>query len=89
MELPFPDYIAHPEHEWLVCIGVPYGTHIWLVAASKQMNGSFLMAFAQARKECFLAKPFDKKSFYPSADIIPSINTARPQSFGNVDWKCL
>jgi hypothetical protein len=29
MELPFLDYIFDSTHQWYVCIGVPYGTHIW------------------------------------------------------------
>lgn len=33
-KLPFLEYITDPEHEWMVCVGVPYGTHLWQVADS-------------------------------------------------------
>jgi hypothetical protein len=34
-QLPFLNYINSPENsKWTVCIGVPYGTHIWQVRDS-------------------------------------------------------
>jgi hypothetical protein len=32
MKLPFLKYINHVDHLWTVCLGVPYGTHLWQVA---------------------------------------------------------
>jgi len=40
-EIPFLDYIHNCRHEWVVCIGVPYGMHVWQVADSSEMNGAF------------------------------------------------
>lgn len=45
LELPFLDYIFDKSHEWSVCIGVPYGTHLWQVADSSELNGCFKMSF--------------------------------------------
>jgi hypothetical protein len=40
-EIPFLDYIHDCWHNWVVCIGMPYGMHIWQVADSSEMNGAF------------------------------------------------
>ena len=38
-ELPFIQYTHdYPEHEWAVCIGVPYGTHIWQVHDTSEIG---------------------------------------------------
>ncbi len=39
--LEFLDYIDEEASKWKVCFGVPYGTHIWQVADSPQLNGAF------------------------------------------------
>ena len=36
--LDFLSYINSPEHEWVVCIGTPYGTALWQVGDSKECN---------------------------------------------------
>jgi hypothetical protein len=41
MELPFLQYIHDNAHPWVVCISVPYGTHLWQVADSSELNGAF------------------------------------------------
>ena len=43
-ELPFLEYISNPDHEWAVCIGVPYGISLWQVGDSEEQNGSINMA---------------------------------------------
>jgi hypothetical protein len=50
LELPFLKYINEPQHNWIVCIGVPYGTSYWQVADSLEQNGSYKMALATAKK---------------------------------------
>ena len=35
----FLKYITTESYPWAVCIGVPYGTHLWQVAAFKELNG--------------------------------------------------
>jgi hypothetical protein len=51
LELPFLQYIYGVSHEWVVCIGVPYGTSYWQVADSSEQNGSYKMALSAAKKE--------------------------------------
>ena len=80
-ELPFLDYILDKNHEWNVCIGVPYGTHLWQVGDSEAQNGSFSIAITKAKEELFHLKPENNKNF-SSTDIIPLINMAWPKSFG-------
>jgi hypothetical protein len=48
MGLSFLDYITDKEHEWCVCIGVPYGTHLWQTADSSELNGCFKMGVIKA-----------------------------------------
>jgi len=35
IELPFLEYVNHPDHPWCLCIGVPYGTDLWQVGNSE------------------------------------------------------
>ena len=37
----FHEFVNSPEYKWKVCIGVPYGMHLWQVGDSKEQNGSF------------------------------------------------
>jgi hypothetical protein len=41
--LPFLKYITDDAHRWKVCIGVPYGMHIWQPQDSTEFNGTFKM----------------------------------------------
>jgi hypothetical protein len=83
-EIPFLNYIHDSQHEWVVCIGVPYGTHIWQVADSSEMNGAFKLGVTKAKKAYFNVKPVSCQT-WSTTDIIPIINHAFPDSFGQVD----
>jgi hypothetical protein len=49
-ELPF--FRVHKkDHEWKVCIGVPYGSSYWQVGFSPEQNGWFKMALAKEKFE--------------------------------------
>ena len=50
LETPFLSYINYIAHEWVVCIGVPYGTLLWQVGDSSQQNGAYNMALARIKK---------------------------------------
>ena len=50
-ELPFLDYICNPEHEWAMCIGVPYGTVLWQVGDSPEQNGAMNMASVKNKRD--------------------------------------
>jgi hypothetical protein len=49
-QLPFLDYITAEETKWTVCIGVPYGMHVWQVSDSSEQNGAFKMAITVAKQ---------------------------------------
>ena len=82
MQLPFLEYINNACHEWMVCIGVPYGTHIWQVADSSQQNGIFKLELAKAKAWYLSQLPPGKQRFLPT-DIIPLINMVWVKSFAN------
>jgi hypothetical protein len=54
--LPFLDYIGAPATKWTVCIGVPYGTHIWQVGDSSEQNGAFKQALTERKQEILQKK---------------------------------
>jgi hypothetical protein len=72
-EIPFLDSIHDAWHDWVVCIGVPYGMHIWQVANSSEMNGAFKLSGLMANKEYFNAKPRCKST---TTDVPAIINHA-------------
>jgi hypothetical protein len=55
-----------------MCIGVPYGTHIWQVADSSELNGAFKMDLTDAKKLIYAAKANDMKKWLVS-DFIPIV----------------
>jgi hypothetical protein len=52
-DLPFLDYIHDENNKWVVCIGVPYGTHFWQVADSAQLNGAFKTKLTAWKRKFF------------------------------------
>ena len=73
-------YITDPLHEWVVCIGVPYGTSLWQVGDSSEQNGSYKIELARAKENL----PKEKKQMKLTIElyeIIISIKSAWPQSF--------
>ena len=51
LQLPFLKYINEPEDNWIVCLGVPYGTALWQVGDSKEQNGSFNISMTKAKMD--------------------------------------
>ena len=85
-ELPFLSYINDPDHEWVVCIGVPYGTGMWQVGDSKEQNGSYNIAMTNEKAK--LLEERESKCINPTLetyDIIPLVNRCWPKSFGRKD----
>jgi hypothetical protein len=80
-DLPFLNYIHDDKHPWVCCIGVPYGTHIWQVADSPQLNGAFKIELTKAKRRLFEIKVGLKKSNFEMSDIIPLVRTAWKGSF--------
>ena len=60
--LPFLQYINTPADNWIVCVGVPYGTVLWQVEDSEEQNGSFNVAMGKAKQDLvnFRRKNADK-----------------------------
>ena len=51
LELPFLAYVNDAEHQWVACIGVPYGTALWQVGDSTKQNGCYKMAVSSCKKQ--------------------------------------
>ena len=71
--LPFLRYVNNPTTACKACIGVPYGTHIWQVHGSRELNGTFKIALYRAKQNYLWNKPPNRKKFV-SSDIIPILN---------------
>ena len=82
--LPFVRYITDDAHPWMVCCGVPYGTHLWQVADSSELNGCFKIQLTKAKKKYRTFKPKDKKNF-ESSDIVPLVRHAWDLSFARAE----
>jgi len=85
-QLPFLDYITAEETQWTVCIGVPYGTHVWQVGDSSEQNGAFKMALTEA-KQCVLEKKMNmqlKRANIERHDIVGLVHYAWEKSFARV-----
>ena len=86
-ELPFLRYVTCPDHPWMVCQGVPYGTSLWQVADSSEQNGQFKAASSKIKAK-ILQRRLDLMMDSPqilSTDIIPIVNYAWEKSFACVD----
>jgi len=84
LEVPFLDYIHGDSHKWKTCFGVPYGTHVWQLADSSQVNGKFKMGVTKIKRRIYEAKPDNKKQFGPT-DVIPILNYAFEEGFGHTN----
>ena len=86
IEMPFLEYINDPAHEWVVCIGVPYGTALWQVGNSREQNGSYKIALAKGKKELMEKK--EAHLLRPTVEpyeIMILVNYAWERSFARVD----
>jgi hypothetical protein len=85
-DLGLVNYIRDPMHPWSVCLGLPYGTHLWQVADSLQQNGNFKLYQTRAKEMLLKEKIKHRlpKVFHPT-DIIPIINYAWLHSFACKD----
>jgi hypothetical protein len=87
---PFFKCIHDQSHVWIVCIGTPYGTHLWQVADTSQQNGSYKEALSKAKQE--LCREKEKKHTKPKfthTDVISLINRAWVESFADVNKSAL
>jgi hypothetical protein len=56
LKIPFLSYVNTDPHKWTVCLGVPYGTHLWQVADAPELNGSFKIALWKEKRKYLQAK---------------------------------
>jgi hypothetical protein len=54
--LDFLRYINNRETRWTVCIGVPYGTHLWQMGDSSEQNGAFKQALIKQKQKIIYEK---------------------------------
>jgi hypothetical protein len=88
LELPFLKYINTEAHQWVVCIGVPYGTSYWQVGDSAEQNGCYKMALTSEKAELVIKK---QRHSIPNArietyEIVIVVNAAWQKSFARVDY---
>ena len=85
-EIEFLEYISDPAHPWAVCIGVPYGTHLWQVADSSEQNGCFKIFEVEAKERLLEFKSIHRqpKRFGPT-DVIPIVNYSWDRSMAKVE----
>jgi hypothetical protein len=73
------------QRKWKVCVGVPYGTHIWQVADSSELNGAFKIALVKAKREYRQTSQGGVFDNFSPTDIIPLLNTAWDASFAKAE----
>ena len=86
LQLPFLKYINEQEDNWIVCLGVPYGTDLWQVGDSKEQKGSFNISMIKAKMDLLEMK--QKKCMnqnHSVTDIIPLINKSWKTRFSRID----
>jgi hypothetical protein len=88
LELPFLQYVNDPAHQWIVCIGVPYGTSYWQVGDSSEQNGSYKMALTKCKKELVLKKQRAcmKNARIETYEIVIVVNAAWNKSFARISF---
>jgi hypothetical protein len=62
---------------------VPYGTHLWQVADSSQINGKFKIEIGKEKSEYLQHKPSNTSGFVIT-DIVPIVKSAFIKSFSNI-----
>ena len=85
LEIPFLRYINTPKDNWIVCIGVPYGTALWQVGDSKEQNGSFNINMTKAKTKMLETRDKLGLNELEDTDLIPIINYAWNHSFARKD----
>ena len=83
--LEFLSYINDEAHEWVVCIGVPYGTHIWQVADSCELNGTMKIFLTIAKREYLKFLRGGRTTFSPR-DICPLVRSAWEASYAKTEF---
>ena len=81
----FLSYIHDARHIWIVCLGVPYGTHLWQMGDSSEMNGKYKMALTTGKEELVAFRSgIGAPLGFKRTDITPLCNKAWNRSFADV-----
>jgi hypothetical protein len=79
-------YISSNETKWTVCVGVPYGTHLWQVGDSAEQIRAFKMASIKAKQKIINEKA---KLHLPCKverhDIVGLVHRSWNESFAKVE----
>jgi len=82
LQLTFLEYIGAEDTKWDVCLGVPYGTHLWQVADSSEQNGMFKMRWIKEKAKLITYKSKHNLPLTLNAtDIMPLTSKAWEASF--------
>jgi hypothetical protein len=82
----FLRYISDNNSKWTVCVGVPYGTHLWQVGDSAEQNGSFKMALIKAKQKIINEKArLRLPCKLERQDIVGLVHRAWNESFAIVE----
>ena len=86
LKLLFLNYMNCPNHEWVVCLGVPYGTSYWQAEDSSEQNGSYMMAIMKAKAKLvdMKIKKIIKNPHGEKDEIVLVVNQAWNASFARV-----
>jgi hypothetical protein len=71
---------------WFVCLGAPYGTHIWQVADLSQMNGAYKMALMV--ENCYYFKALTtklNKRGFSTTNILHLVSKAWTKCFARLN----
>ena len=79
-------YINNLNHQWKVCIGVPYATSLWQVGNSKEQNRTFKGEWYRAKTSLYEYKgDFNLELEITEEDGMPLLNHILEKSFGCVE----
>jgi hypothetical protein len=82
----FVSYINNKDHEWRVCLGVPYATVLWQVGDASEQNGKFKIEWTKVKEWMIVYKSINcLPCTIGPTDIIPLINRVFHMSFGNIN----
>ena len=71
----FLTYINNCNHQWKVCLGVPYGKSLWKVGDIKEQNGTFKDEWYRAKTSLYEYKgDFNLELKFTQEDVRPLLD---------------
>ena len=79
-------YINNCNHQWKVCLSVPYATYLWYVGNIKEQNGTFKGEWYRAKTSLYKYKgDFNLELKTSQEDMMPILNRIFEKSYGRVE----